>query len=88
MAAQLGWAVESNGVAAQIDMAGQRGVDLAEAARQLEQAAHEARVAFDCLGLDEIDRAHTHAIMARAAADAAENTLRVALGGTRVPAGL
>jgi hypothetical protein len=59
------------------------GVDLGEAARQLEQAAHEARVAFDCIGLNEFDRAHTHAIMARAAADAAENALRVALGGTR-----
>jgi hypothetical protein len=62
------------------------GVDLGEAARQLEQAAHEARVAFDCIGLNEFDRAHTHAIMARAAADAAENALRVALGGARSPA--
>ena len=48
-------------------------IDLTEAARQLEQAAHDARVAFDCIGLDELDRAHTHAITARAAADAAEN---------------
>lgn len=62
------------------------GVDLSDAARQLEQAAHEARVAFDCLSLDDVDRAHTHAIMARAAVDAAENALRVALGGSRVPA--
>jgi hypothetical protein len=60
---------------------GSNGVDLAEAARQLEQAAHDARVAFDCLGLDEVDRAHTHTLMARAAVDAAENALRVALGG-------
>jgi hypothetical protein len=59
------------------------GVDLAEAARQLQQAAHDARVAFDCIGLEELDRAHTHAITARAAADAAENLLRVALGGDR-----
>lgn len=58
-----------------------RQVDLSEAARQLEQAAHEARVAFDCIGLDELDRAHTHSIMARVAVDAAENALRVALGG-------
>jgi len=63
------------------------GVDLAEAARQLQQAAHDARVAFDCIGLEELDRAHTHAITARAAADAAENLLRVALGGDRNPAG-
>jgi hypothetical protein len=64
------------------------GVDLAEAARQLQQAAHDARVAFDCIGLEELDRAHTHAITARAAADAAENLLRVALGGARNPTAL
>ncbi len=57
------------------------GIDLSEAARQLQQAAHDARVAFDCIGLDELDRAHTHALTARAAADAAQNLLRVALGG-------
>jgi hypothetical protein len=59
--------------------AGGRQVDLGEAARQLQQAAHDAQVAFDCLGLGELDRAHTHAITARAAADAAENLLRAAL---------
>ncbi len=64
------------------------GVDLNEAARQLQQAAHDARVAFDCIALDELDRAHTHAITARAAVDAAENALRVALGGGRGEAGL
>lgn len=68
--------------------AGRNGVDLAEAARQLQQAAHDARVAFDCIGLDELDRAHTHALTARAAVDAAENLLRVALGGERTPAEL
>ena len=55
-------------------------VDLSEAARQLQQAAHDVRVAFDCIGLDELDRAHTHTITARAAVDAAEYALRVALG--------
>lgn len=65
---------------------GSHSVDLTEAARQLQQAAHDVRVAFDCLALDEIDRAHTHAITARAAVDAAENVLRVALGGDRSPA--
>ncbi len=60
--------------------AGARQVDLAEAARQLQRAAHDARVAFDCVLLGELDRAHTHAIMARAATDAAENLLRAALG--------
>ena len=59
--------------------AGDRQVDLGEAARQLQLAAHDARVAFDCMGLGELDRAHTHAITARAAADAAENLLRAAL---------
>ena len=58
---------------------GQRQVDLGEAARQLQQAEHDARVAFDCMGLGELDRAHTHAITARAAADAAETLLRAAL---------
>jgi hypothetical protein len=60
---------------------GQRQVDLGEAARQLQLAGHDARVAFDCIGLGELDRAHTHAITARAAADAAENLLRAALAG-------
>jgi hypothetical protein len=63
------------------------GVDLNEAARQLQLAAHDARVAFDCIGLDELDRAHTHALTARAAVDAAENALRIALGGERTPPG-
>ncbi len=60
--------------------AGARQVDLGEASRQLQLAAHDARVAFDCVQLGELDRAHTHAITARAAADAAENLLRTALG--------
>ena len=64
------------------------GVDLAEAARQLQQASHDARVAFDCIGLGELDRAHTHTLTARTAADAAENLLRVALGGDRNPQAL
>jgi hypothetical protein len=55
------------------------GVDLDEASRQLQLAAHDVRVAFDCIALNELDRAHTHAITARAAVDAAENVLRVAL---------
>jgi hypothetical protein len=58
---------------------GPRRVDLGEAARQLQLAAHDAQVAFDCMGLGELDRAHTNAITARAAADAAENLLRAAL---------
>jgi hypothetical protein len=30
---------------------------------------HDAQGAFDCIALGELDRAHTHAITARAAAD-------------------
>lgn len=56
------------------------GVDLNEAARQLEQAVHDAQVAFDCLALGDVERARVHAITARAAADAAETVLRAALG--------
>ncbi|RJL34008.1 hypothetical protein [Bailinhaonella thermotolerans] len=54
-------------------------MSLDEAARQLQSAVHDARVAFDCIGLGEFDRAHTHTIMARAAADAAEVALSTAL---------
>ena len=54
--------------------------DLDEAARQLEQAAHDARVAYDSIGLGNLDWAHTCAITARAAADSAGNCLRAALG--------
>jgi hypothetical protein len=54
-------------------------MSLDEAARQLELAAHDTQVAFDCIGLGEIERAHTHTITARAAADAAEVALRTAL---------
>jgi hypothetical protein len=55
-------------------------VQIDEAARQLELAIHDARVAFDCIQLGELDRAHTSAITARTAADAAETLLRAALG--------
>jgi len=64
-----------------------RRVDLTEAARQLQQAGHDVRVAFDCLGLEDLDGAHTYTITARAAVDAAEYALRVALGGERGIAG-
>jgi hypothetical protein len=55
-------------------------VDLDEAARQLEQAAHDAQVAYDSIGLGNLDWAHTYAITARVAAGSAENSLRAALG--------
>ncbi|MFC4563849.1 hypothetical protein ACFO4E_18475 [Nocardiopsis mangrovi] len=52
-------------------------MSLHEASRQLEAAIHDARVSFDCIALDELDRAHTNAITARAAVDAAEYAIRV-----------
>ena len=52
---------------------------LEEAARELEAAIHDARVAFDCIGLDEIDRAHTSAVTARVAIDAAVTAVQAAL---------
>jgi len=52
---------------------------VSEAARQLELAVHDAQVSFDCIALGNLDRAHTHAITARAAVDAAEVILRAYL---------
>ncbi len=54
-------------------------VDIDEATRQLDLAAHDVAVASSCIALDDLDRAHTSVITARAAIDAAENILRVAL---------
>lgn len=53
--------------------------ELAEAARELQAAAHDAQVAFDCIALGDFDRAHTHALTARVAADAAVTTLAAEL---------
>jgi hypothetical protein len=71
-----------------ISETGPSSIDLDEAARQLEQAAHDAQVAYDCISLGNLDRAHTSAIVARAEAAAAENVLRAALdqGDRRAPA--
>src|SRR5260370_41428079 len=69
-----------------ISETGRSSVDLDEAAPQLEQAAHDAQVAYDCIRLGALDWAHTNSITARAAVDAAENALRAALaagGGGR-----
>jgi hypothetical protein len=54
-------------------------IDVSEAARQLEMAAHDARVAASCIGLGDLEEAHTHALLARVAADGAQNLLRAAL---------
>ena len=55
---------------------------LQEATRELEAAIHDARVAFDCIGLGEIDRAHTSAVTARVAIDAAVTAMQTALTET------
>jgi hypothetical protein len=56
---------------------------LSEAARELQAAAHDAQVAFDCIALGDPDRAHTHALTARVAADAAVTALAAEL--TQLP---
>ena len=53
---------------------------LEEASRELQAARHDAQVAFDCIALGDIDRAHTHALTAKVAADAAVTALAAALG--------
>jgi hypothetical protein len=55
------------------------GAVLQEAARELEAAIHDARVAFDCIALGEVDRAHTSALTARIAIDAAVTAMQAAL---------
>ena len=57
-----------------------QGAVLQEATRELEAAIHDARVAFDCIGLGEIDRAHTSAVTARIAIDAAMTAIQATLG--------
>jgi hypothetical protein len=61
------------------------GIDLTEAARQLELAVHDAQVAYDCVALGNLERAQEHAITARIAADAAEHLLRAALDAGVTP---
>ena len=58
----------------------EQAISVDEASRQLELAVHDAQVAYDCIALGNLDRAHTNAITARAAADAAETLLRAVLG--------
>lgn len=60
-------------------------MSLEEASRELEQAIHDAQVAFDCIALGHINRAHTNALTARTAADAAEIALRAALRDSNTP---
>jgi hypothetical protein len=66
---------------------GSRSPVLEEAARELEAAAHDARVAVDCVALGELDRADTSALTARVAADAAVTALQAALMAASMAAG-
>jgi len=59
--------------------AGRSSIDLDDAARQLEQAALDAQVAYDCISLGNLERAHINAIIACAEAAAADNVLRAVL---------
>jgi hypothetical protein len=59
-----------------------RGAMLAGATRELEAAIHDARVAFDCIALGELDRAHTSAVTARIAIDAAVTAVEATLAQT------
>jgi hypothetical protein len=63
----------------------EQAMSLDEASRQLELAVHDAQVSFDCIALGNVDRAHTNAVTARIAADAAETLLRVVLGRVAEP---
>ena len=54
-------------------------VDVAEATRQLDLAAHDIAVAASCIGLGDLEEAHINVITARVGADAAEEILRVVL---------
>ena len=56
---------------------------LEEAARELQAASHDAQVAYDCIALGDIDRAHTHALTAKVAADAAITALAAAMSQSK-----
>ena len=59
---------------------------LQEAMRELEAAIHDARVAFDCIGLGELERAQTSAVTARVAVDAAVTAVQAAMAQPPSPA--
>ena len=71
--------------AMRIPTSDEQAISLDEASRQLELVVHDAQVAFDCIALGNLDRAHTNAVTARAASDAAETLLRAVLGRTAEP---
>ena len=60
---------------------------LEEASRELQAATHDAQVAFDCIALGDIDRAHTHALTAKVAAEAAMTALAAAMSQAKPDGG-
>ena len=58
-----------------------RPVGVADAVRLLEIAGHDIAVASTCIGLGDLDEAHTNVLTARVAADAVEEILRMLLEG-------
>ncbi len=68
---------EQSGSSTQARAGGQ--LDPSEATRLLEVAAHDIAVASTCIGLGDLDEAHTNVLTARVAADAAEEILRLVL---------
>ena len=64
------------------------GPALEEAARELQAARHDAQVAYDCIALGDLDRAHTHTLTARVALDAAVTALTAVLPETGQTSGL
>jgi len=74
------WVADQEGGAKMIDREIENSPALDEAVRELQAAKHDAQVAFDCIALGDLDRAHTHALTARVAADAAVTALAAALG--------
>jgi hypothetical protein len=76
---------DGDGQQTRVPTGDEQAISLDEASRQLELAVHDAQVAFDCIALGNLDRAHTNAVTARTAADAAETLLRSVLGRTAEP---
>ncbi len=58
-----------------------RPVGVGDAVRLLEVAGHDIAVASTCIGLGDLDEAHTSVLTARVAVDAVEEILRMLLDG-------
>jgi hypothetical protein len=58
-----------------------RPVGITDATRLLELAGHDLAVASTCIGLGDLDEAHTNVLTARVAADAVEEILRMLIEG-------